>query len=82
MNFLPDETFLSCVNGITEHKLLKLKSLKARYIDVLHNIVKFWSEKNFGTTGLFENIRCNKSIRSLERCYSWCRLLLYKLLSE
>lgn len=30
MNFLPDETFLSCVNGITEHKLLKLKSLKAR----------------------------------------------------
>lgn len=30
MNFLPDETFLSCVNGITEHKRLKLKSLKAR----------------------------------------------------
>lgn len=30
MNFSPDETFLSCVNGITEHKLLKLKSLKAR----------------------------------------------------
>lgn len=30
MNLLPDETFLSCVNGITEHKRLKLKSLKAR----------------------------------------------------
>lgn len=64
MNLLPDETFLSCVNGITEHKLLKLKSLKARQIDVLHNIVRFWPEKNFGTTGLFENVRCNKSIRS------------------
>lgn len=66
MNFLFDEIFLSCVNGIIEYKFLKLKSFKVRQIDVLYNIVRFWLEKNFGIIGLFENICCNKLISFLE----------------
>lgn len=56
MNFLFDEIFLNCVNGIIEYKFLKLKSFKVRQIDVLYNIVQFWLEKNFGIIRLFENI--------------------------